>query len=84
MAVTVKTVKNIQYNTTRPTSVAIMLLLFQGFKLIFPDIMPEQWQDFTYNTITVIGSIGVLEKIWKNRNEIKEWVLTLFKKKIKV
>lgn len=73
--------KEIQYNVTRPTSVMVMLLLFQGFKLIFPNAMPEPWQDLTINAITVIGGTGIIEKTIKNWKDIKEWVKSLFKKK---
>jgi len=61
-------VRKIQRNVTRPTSVAIMLVLFQGFQLMFPDKMSPQWQDWTLNTITVIGGTGLIDKIFRNWN----------------
>ncbi len=76
-------VRKIQRNVTRPTSVAIMLVLFQGFQLMFPDKMSPQWQDWTLNTITVIGGTGLIDKIFRNWNEISEFFKNLLTKKIK-
>ena len=73
--------RNIQKQVTRPTSVAIMLVLFQGFKLVFPNMMPDEWQEFTYNVITVIGGTGLLYKLWTNRKEIIKFVSNIFKRK---
>jgi len=73
--------RNIQKQVTRPTSVVIMLVLFQGFKLVFPNRMPDEWQEFTYNAITVIGGIGLLDKLWTNRKEIIKFVSNIFKRK---
>ena len=73
--------RNIQKQVTRPTSVAIMLVLFQGFKLVFPNRMPDEWQEFTYNAITVIGGTGLLYKLWTNRKEIIKFVSNIFKRK---
>jgi hypothetical protein len=66
-------VRKIQRNVPRPTSVAIMLVLFQGFQLMFPDKMSPQWQDWTLNAITVIGGTGLIDKIFRNWNEISEF-----------
>lgn len=71
--------RKIQYNTTRPTSVAIMLLLFQLVKLIVyvsPDV-----EEFVYNAITVLGSIGIVEKIYYNRKVLFNGVMNIFKRK---
>ncbi len=73
--------RTIQKQVTRPTSVAIMLVLFQGFKLVFPNRMPDEWQEFTYNVITVIGGTGLLDKLWTNRKEIIKFVSNIFKRK---
>ena len=73
--------RNIQKQVTRPTSVAIMLVLFQGLKLVFPNRMPDKWQEFTYNAITVIGGTGLLDKLWTNRKEIIKFVSNIFKRK---
>lgn len=76
-------VRTIQKNITRPTSVAIMLVLFQLFKLSFPNSMSNEWEDATYNVITVIGGTGLLDKLWVNRKEIKEFFKQIFTKKEK-
>ncbi len=66
--------RKIQRNVTRPTSVAIMLVLFQGFQLMFPDKMSPQWQDWPLNAITVIGGTGLIDKIFRNWNELSEFL----------
>ena len=71
-------IRKIQYNTTRPTSVAIMLLLFQLVKL-FVHVSPEV-EDFIYNAITVIGSIGIVEKIYYNRKVLFNRVMNILKR----
>jgi len=38
------TVRKIQKEITRPTSVAIMLVLFQGFQLAFPKVISQDWE----------------------------------------
>ena len=76
-------VRKIQRNVTRPTSVAIMLVLFQGFQLMFPDKMSPQWQDWTLNAITVIGGTGLIDKMFQNWNEISEFFKKLLTKKVK-
>lgn len=71
-------IRKIQYNTTRPTSVAIMLLLFQLVKL-FVHVSPEV-EDFIYNAITVIGSIGIVEKFYYNRKILFNRVMNILKR----
>ncbi len=74
-------VNNIIRQATRPTSVVIMLLILQAVTLAAPQAIPERWEDFAVNAITVIGGTGILDKAWRNRKEIKEWVRKIFKKK---
>ena len=74
-------VNNITRQVTRPTSVVIMLLILQAVTLAAPQAIPERWEDFAVNAITVIGGTGILDKAWRNRKEIKEWVRKIFKKK---
>lgn len=74
------TVRIIQKQVTRPTSVAIMLVLFQGFQLLFPDKLTPEWEDWTYNAITVVGATGLIDKIWRNRHIIINKVKNVFKK----
>lgn len=74
-------VNNITRQATRPTSVVIMLLILRAVTLAAPQAIPERWEDFAVNAITVIGGTGILDKAWRNRKEIKEWVRKIFKKK---
>ena len=61
--------------------VVIMLLILQAVTLAAPQAIPERWEDFAVNAITVVGGTGILDKAWRNRKEIKEWVRKIFKKK---
>jgi len=72
--------REIQKQITRPTSVAVMLIIFQGFKLAFPDAMGADWQNFTIDAISVIGATGIIDKAWRNRKEIINWFTNIFKK----
>ena len=74
------TVRKIQKEITRPTSVAIMLVLFQGFQLAFPKVLIQDWENWTYSAITVIGGTGLLDKAWRNRHIIINKVKNVFKK----
>jgi len=74
------TARIIQKQVTRPTSVAIMLVLFQGFQLLFPDKLTPEWEGWTYNVITVLGATGLLDKLWRNRQTIINKVKNVFKK----
>lgn len=74
------TVRKIQKQVTRPTSVAVMLVLFQGFQLAYPKALTPEWQNWTYNVITVIGTTGLIEKVWRNRHDISKWFKNVFKK----
>ena len=74
------TVRKIQKEITRPTSVAIMLVLFQGFQLFFPKVMDKELENWTYSVITVIGGTGLLDKLWRNRQIIINRIKNVFKK----
>lgn len=74
------TARIIQKQVTRPTSVAIMLVLFQGFQLAFPNTMSPEWEGWTYNAITVVGATGLIDKLWRNRQTIINKVKNVFKK----
>lgn len=75
--------REIQKNVTRPTSVVIMLLLLQGFKLIFPNTISASVEEWIINIITVIGGTGVIEKIFLNWKSIIAFFNNLFTKKEK-
>lgn len=78
---TVEKAKNIGRQATRPTSVVVMMLILQAITIIAPNAIPEKWEDFTINAITVIGGTGIIDKAWRNRKDIKKWVKDRFKKK---
>lgn len=69
---TQKKINTITRQATRPTSVVIMLLILQAITMAVPDAIPEKWEDFAINAITVIGGTGILDKIWRNRHKIKD------------
>lgn len=73
--------REIQKQITRPTSAVIMLLLFEGFTNMFPDAMSLFWQGWTYRMITAIGATGIIDKVWRNRREIREFIINIFKNK---
>ena len=75
------TAKDIGRNATRPTSVVVMLLLWKAFQMKWPDAMPPEWESWTLDAITIVGGTGILDKAWRNRKEIKEWVRKIFKQK---
>jgi hypothetical protein len=77
------TARDIQKNLTRPTSVTVMLVLFQIFKKIWPEAMDTDWQEITYSGIGIIGATGIIDKAWRNRKEIKMFIKNLFKRKEK-
>ena len=78
---TIERAKTIGRQATRPTSVVVMLLLLQGVTLTWPHAIPEKWEDFAINAITVVGGTGILDKAWRNRHEIREWLTNIFKNK---
>ena len=79
----INTVRNIQYQATRPTSVAIMLFLFQTFKMIFPDKIDADGNELVYGAITIIGATGLLEKVWDNKDDMAKWIKKVFTNKLK-
>lgn len=56
----------------KTASAGVMVLLFQLFQLIWPDALQEQWEDWIYNAIGVVGATGIIDKAWRNRHKIKE------------
>jgi hypothetical protein len=65
----------------KTASAGVLVLLFQLFQLIWPDALQEQWEDWIYNAIGVIGATGIIDKIWRSRHKIKE-VFTRKKEKL--
>jgi hypothetical protein len=65
----------------KTASAGVMLLLFQLYKLIWPDAMSTLWDEWVYNAIGVVGATGVIDKAWMHRAKIKQLFIKLFKKK---
>jgi hypothetical protein len=79
----IKTIRNIQYQATRPTSVTVMLFLFQTFKMMFPDKIGPDGNELVYGAITIIGATGLLEKVWDNKDDMAKWIKKVFTNKLK-
>lgn len=73
--------REIQKNVTRPTSVVGMALLFELIQLIWPGIVTSEIQQWIYKALTFLAGTGLLDKAWRNRKKIIEWVKRLFKRK---
>jgi len=56
----------------------ILLLLFQGYKLIFPDSLSCEWEEWIYNAIGVVSATGILDKLWRNRKKLTEGIKKIF------
>lgn len=76
-------VREIQSQVTRPTSVVVMTLLFEGFQLLFPNAMSTATVLGTYKILLALGATGVIDKTWRNRKEIRDFLKNLFTKKEK-
>ena len=62
-------------------SAGILVTLFELFRLIWPDAMGPQWTEWTYKAIAIIGGTGILDKIWRMRRIIINFVIDIFKQK---
>ena len=67
----------------KTASGGILLLLYQLFKLVYPDALQKEWDEWIYNAIGFITATGVIDKAWRYRKEIKEFIKRLFTKKQK-
>jgi len=76
-------IRKVQSQVTRPTSVVIMTLLFEGFQLLFPDAMSTTTVLGTYKVLLALGATGIIDKTWRNRREIRDYIKELFTKKVK-
>jgi hypothetical protein len=68
----------------KTASSGVLLLLFQLFKLIWPDLLIEEWEEWVYNAIAIVGGTGVIDKIWRSRKELIKFIKRLFKKEKEV
>ncbi len=75
--------REIQKQVTRPTSAVIMMLLWEAFLSLFPNAINTSAQEGIGKIILAIGLTGVIDKIVRNRKELKEWFKSIFTKKEK-
>lgn len=77
------TARKVQYNVTRPTSVVVITLLFEGFQLLFPDAMSTNAIMGTYKVLLALGTTGLIDKTYRKRKEIGAFIKRIFTKKQK-
>jgi len=68
------TVRQVQKQVTRPTSVTIMLVVFKLVMVIFPSLLNEHSQQLIYDIIGIIGALGLVDKIISNWKRFKLWI----------
>ena len=73
--------RKVQYNITRPTSVVVMTLLFEGIQLLFPDAVSTHTALGIYKVLLGLGTTGLIDKTIQNRREIWAWIKMIFTKK---
>ncbi len=39
----------------------VLITLFEAYQLIWPDLMPDQWENWVYRFIAVLGASGILD-----------------------
>jgi len=64
-----------------PAGVALFLL-FNLFKLIWPQAMNTEWQNWTNDCIVLVISTGLLDKALRNREKIMDIIKKLLTKKV--
>jgi len=62
---------------------AILYLLFQLFKTLFPDVLDSTGEDVIKYSIDLIILTGGLDWAWRNRKEILQWIANIFRTKQK-
>lgn len=77
------TVREVQSQVTRPTSVVIMTLLFEGFQLLFPTAMSTNTVLGTYKVLLALGATGIIDKAIRNRKRYIAVFKSIFTKKEK-
>lgn len=67
----------------KTTTGGVLVLLFQLFKLIFPDSLSVEQEELVLNVINILLATGLLDKVWRNRKKIIDFVTKLFKRRAK-
>ena len=62
---------------------AMLYLLFQLFKALFPDVLDNTGEDVIKYVIDLIIITGGLDWVWRNRKEIFQWIANIFRTKQK-
>ena len=62
---------------------AILYLLFQLFKTLFPDVLNNTGEDVIKYAIDLIILTGGLDWVWRNRKEVMQWIANIFRTKQK-
>jgi hypothetical protein len=57
---------------------AALLLLFQLFSMIFPHALNGTWDSWINKFIDFIIATGILDKIYRSRKDIKDWITSKF------
>jgi hypothetical protein len=62
---------------------AILYLVFQLFKSIFPNALNESSEEVVKYSIDLIILTGGADWVWRNKDEIIQWLTNIFSKKNK-
>ena len=62
---------------------AILYLLFQLFKSLFPETLNETSEGAIKYAIDLMILTGGIDWIWRNRKKVIDWVTNIFKRKEK-
>lgn len=73
--------REIQKQVTRPTSAVVMMLFWEAFISLFPNAMNQPVEDGVGKLILAVGLTGVIDKVIRNKDEIKEFFKSIFTKK---
>ena len=60
-----------------------LLLLFDGFLLLFPNALDDSIELFISRFISWLIYVGITDKVWRNREFILKYIKNLFTKKQK-
>jgi hypothetical protein len=74
-------VRKAQYTVTRPTSVVVMTLLFEGIQLLFPNALSTNTTMGIYKVLLALGTTGIIDKTIRERKEIWAWIKMIFHRK---
>lgn len=41
----------------------ILITMFEFYQLVFPELLPDRWENWIYKAIAVVGATGILDKL---------------------